>query len=486
MSVKFSPDIRNKSQKRRVFMIVSICLSAVILTATVIFSILFVRLDGSFKKGGWRLEPDKLSMLSALPSERQIAHAETEFYAFFHYGMNTYTDSELGTGKEDPSLFAPSALDTDQWVESIIAAGMKGAIITAKHHDGFCLWPSAYTEFSVKNSPYKNGRGDIVKELSDSCRKYGIKFGFYLSPFDENSPYFGQGDAYNDYFIAQLEELLTNYGPIFEVWFDGFISNEYKGRQSYDWARITDTVRRLQPGAVTAVAPPDRDVAWIGNENGLANGNVTSVKKKKDGTYSWAKNECDVSIRSGWFYHADQEPKPLKQLMNIYYNSVGMNCTLLLNVPPDKSGRIDGKDVSRLAEMGEAIREIYARPSKVKNAAASGAGGDKESVLSIASDDADSVELKDGQYILDFELSEKTKVKNIVLSEDTSNFGERIYEISVYAKYGGVYIKAGTAKSVGEKTVIKINKLIPGTNNYRIVISRAVSNPVIRYIGFYS
>jgi len=423
-----------------------------------------VKTEESLAQDAWHLKPlpeNAAEMIATLPSQRQIRHgSETEFYAFFHFGVNTFTDSEWGAGTEDPAVFNPTHLDTDQWIENIAAAGMTGAILTAKHHDGFCLWPSAYTEHSVKNSPYD---GDVVAQFAESCRKYGVKFGFYLSPWDRNTPAYGQAQAYNGYYANQLTELLTNYGEVFEVWFDGAIGEEYQGIQTYDWDRWVALVRKLQPDACTAIAPPVPDIAWVGNEHGLADGNVSSVKGSGNQRF-WAKNECDVSIRRGWFYHENQRPKGLGELMRIYYNSVGMNCTLLLNIPPNREGQLNEKDVKRLQEMGEAIRAITAREISTEMA-----------------------ELREGEniYALDFKLDSAQKARHVVLSEDVNRFGERVTQFSVYAKVGRFYLKVGESESAGAKTIVRLRRFAPRTGMYRIVIEQARGAPVLQSVHFY-
>jgi len=422
----------------------------------------YIKSGGRLAKDAWCLKPTPENadeLISVLPSERQIAHAGTEFYAFFHFGVNTFTGSEWGTGKEDPALFNPTSLDTDQWIEGIAAAGMTGAILTAKHHDGFCLWPSEYTEHSVKNSPY---RGDIVAQFAESCRKYGVKFGFYLSPWDMNAPTYGQSEVYNDYYANQLAELLTNYGEVFEVWFDGAVGEEYKGIQTYDWDRWVALVRELQPNACTAIGPPAPDVAWVGNENGLADGNVNSVRWRAD-RWLWAKNECDVSIRPGWFYHADQQPKTLDQLMHIYYNSVGKNCTLLLNIPPNREGLLDQLDVDRLAEFGRAIAAVYAN-------------------------ELPTVITPIDNYAYDFKLDSPQKAKHLVLSEDVEHTGERITKFTVYRKLGKLdaFIKVGASESAGGKTIVQLSKFAPKGGTYRVVIEEARGEPALREIKFYN
>jgi len=422
-----------------------------------------VKTEESLAQDVWHRKPlpeNAAEMIAVLPSERQIAHArDTEFYAFFHFGVNTFSGSEWGTGREDPALFDPTDLDTDQWIKAVADAGMTGAILTAKHHDGFCLWPSAYTEHSVKNSPYG---GDVVARFAQSCRKYGVKFGFYLSPWDMNAPAYGDSDAYNEYYASQLTELLTNYGEVFEVWFDGAVGEEYKGIQTYDWDRWMALVRELQPNACTAIAPPVPDVAWVGNEDGLANGNVNSVRGRD--SLFWAKSECDVSIRPGWFYHEDQKPKSLDELMHIYYNSVGMNCSLLLNIPPNREGRLDQKDVDRLAEMGKAIKAICASPIP-----------------------AEMTELRKGEaiYALDFKLDRAQKAGHVVLSEDVTQSGERITKFSIYMKAGKHWLKVGESASAGAKTIVRLSLLTPKTDTYRIIIEEARGNPDVREVKFF-
>ncbi|MEE4194233.1 MAG: alpha-L-fucosidase, partial [Anaerolineae bacterium] len=290
------------------------------------------------------------------PSPIQLAWQRMELAAFFHFTVNTFTNKEWGNGKEDPAIFNPTELDARQWIKTVADAGFKLAILTAKHHDGFCLWPSEYTEHSVKNSPYKDGKGDVVKEFAEACHEFGVGVGIYLSPWDRHEPTYGT-PAYNDYFIHQLTELLTNYGPIAEVWFDGACAEGPNGRtQVYDWDAYYATVRRLQPGAVISGTAPD--VRWVGNESGLARENEWSVVPAylrtpeivtweegkvpptiKQETHDlgsraqvlasdemiWYPAECDVSIRPGWFFHKHENllVKSPKKLVDLYYKSVG-------------------------------------------------------------------------------------------------------------------------------------------------------------------
>ncbi len=342
------------------------------------------------------------SAASVVPTERQKNWFDTEFYAFIHFTVNTYTDLEWGLGDEPESIFNPYDLNCDEWVEAVKSAGMKGLVLTAKHHDGFCLWPSAYTEHSVKNSPWKDGKGDVVKECAEACRRGGIKFGVYLSPWDRNSKYYGT-DAYNDYYCSQLTELLTNYGELFMVWFDGACGEGPNGKkQVYDFPRYIELIRKYQPNAVI-FNDHGPDVRWCGNEAGqarraewavvpselcfrseiqtgpgpLSEGADLSFMYNPDQNigelhnilYSqglvFAGAEIDMSIRPGWFYHEKEEPHSLERLFNTYVNSCGANTSFNLNVPPMPSGRIDPRDIARLKELGEALENAFGASKQV-------------------------------------------------------------------------------------------------------------------------
>lgn len=338
------------------------------------------------------------SLVQIRPHPRQIAWQQKEWTAFFHFGMNTFTDREWGMGAESPSLFTPEFVDTDQWCRVIAGAGMRGAILTAKHHDGFCLWDTKQTAHSVMHSPY--GR-DIVRQLADSCAKYSLGLGLYLSPWDRHAPCYGQGEAYNDFFCAQLEELLTGYGPLFEVWFDGACGEGANGKvQRYDWERIYALIRKHQPDACIAVCGPD--VRWCGNEAGVCRPSEWSVvpeslrdcEKIQDASqqaddacfraagiqsgemdlgsravmqgrtpWAWYPAEVNTSIRPGWFYHAaeDDQVKSAAWLVNLYEQTVGGNAVLLLNIPPDWQGRINIHDETRLREIAEMLRARYGK-----------------------------------------------------------------------------------------------------------------------------
>ena len=308
------------------------------------------------------------------PSPRQLAWQQLETTAFLHFTVNTFTDKEWGDGTESPAVFNPAKLDARQWIRTLRDAGFKLAIITAKHHDGFCLWPSKLTEHSVKNSPWKDGKGDVVRDVADACREFGLKFGVYLSPWDRHESRYGTA-AYNDYYKAQLRELLTNYGPIAEVWFDGAKGENAKD-MTYDFAGYWALVRQLQPQAVmfSDVGP---DVRWVGNEAGNAGETCWSTINTKgmapgvaDPKYLnrgeplgkfWIPAETDVSIRPGWFYHPaeDANVRSAQNLVDLYYQSVGRNSLLLLNVPPNREGLLSEPDVVSLLAFRRILNETF-------------------------------------------------------------------------------------------------------------------------------
>lgn len=317
-----------------------------------------------------------------VPTSSQLEWQRDELAMFLHFGVNTFTNREWGDGKEDPAIFAPPALDARQWARAAGAAGFRAMVLTAKHHDGFCLWPTRTTRHSVAASPWRGGAGDVVREFTDACKAEGLRAGLYLSPWDRNSPVYGDSPRYNDLYCDQLTELLTNYGPIHEVWFDGANGEGPNGkRQQYDWPRVWQLVRKLQPGAVM-FSDAGPDVRWIGNETGSAGqtnwstvdpaavpypgatgeGVIRTLQEGDPEGTVWRPGETDVSIRPGWFYHPaeDGQVKTVEELVAIYFSSVGRNSKLLLNVPPTREGRLHEIDSGRLLQMRHRLAALFA------------------------------------------------------------------------------------------------------------------------------
>lgn len=310
------------------------------------------------------------------PTSQQVNWQKRETTAFLHFTVNTFTDREWGNGTESPQIFNPEKLDARQWIKALKGAGFKMAILTAKHHDGFCLWPSRYTDHSVKSSPWKNGKGDVVKEVSDACREFGLAFGFYLSPWDRHEKSYGT-PAYNDFYKNQLRELLTNYGEIAEVWFDGAKGEKEKDMQ-YDFEGYWKMVRELQPDAVL-FSDAGPDVRWVGNERGIAGDTCWStintegmmpgvadpkyLNKGDENGKRWIPAETDVSIRPGWFWHASENNRvrSAKNLVNLYYQSVGRNSLLLLNIPPNNQGLLEQSDIKAMDSFHTILKETFAR-----------------------------------------------------------------------------------------------------------------------------
>ena len=425
----------------------------------------------------------KIDMASrVVPTEQQLAWQQLGLTAFLHFGINTFTDREWGDGKEDPTLFNPTELDAEQWVKTLKDAGFNLVILTAKHHDGFCLWPTKTTDHSVASSPWKDGKGDVVKELRDACDKYGMKMGIYLSPWDRNSPKYGDSDAYNDQFVAQLTELLTNYGKIDEVWFDGACGEGPNGKkQEYDWVRFRKVMDELQPEAVLAITGDD--VRWVGNEGGVGRETEWSVTplmpsifpestahneslginamdkrlgsrelvEKADRLYWWP-SEVDVSIRPGWFYHDSQQPKSLNQLANIYLQSVGRNSVLLLNIPPDRRGLIADADVARLKELKEWVDANFAN-----NLAAAPTG------LTVA-------------------LAPQSRINAVLLQEDITK-GQRVEEFAVETYTDGKWTTVAEGTTIGYKRILKFDETV--ADSLRIAVRSSRNEPNISAIEAY-
>lgn len=430
---------------------------------------------------------EKVEMASRLvPTPQQLEWQRMELTAFLHFGVNTFTGREWGDGTEDPAIFNPTSLDCEQWVRTLKESGFKMAIITAKHHDGFCLWPTKTTRHSVASSSWKGGKGDVVRELRDACKKYGIKFGVYLSPWDRNASCYGDSPAYNQFFIEQLTELLTNYGEVHEVWFDGANGEGPNGKkQIYDWDAILKTIRRLQPKAVTAIMGDD--VRWVGNEKGIGRETEWSATALTPGIYPrsgeqnkelgifgkakdlggrdivaratelfWYPSEVDVSIRPGWFYHADQDKqvKSLNHLTDIYFKSVGYNSVLLLNIPPDLRGLINENDVQRLKEFSSYLKKTFARNYVLKgNEAWHGTSG----------------------TVRQYDIQKDALVNAFMIQEDISK-GQRVESFLVEAYKDGSWIHMAEGTTVGYKRLVRFSDTRPERIRVTIRSARGVAN----------
>ena len=449
------------------------------------------------------------NVVNPIPTERQKIWQEMEYYAFIHFNMNTFTNKEWGFGDESPLAFNPSELDTDQWARIIKESGMKGIIITAKHHDGFSLWPSKYTEHSVKNSPWKNGKGDLIKDLEKSCKKYGLKLGVYLSPWDRNHPDYGT-ENYILYFRNQLTELLTNYGEIFEVWFDGANGGDghYGGANEirkvdkktyYDWPNTHAIIRKLQPNAVI-FSDAGPDIRWVGNEKGYAS-KTTWSNIYRDSLYGgmpdfykfssgqefgthFIPTETDVSIRPGWYYHPkeDDKVKSLDKLIDIYFNSIGLNSSLLLNIPVDKRGLIHENDAQRMLELNQFVKNTF-KNNLIKKSNLS-FNNKSHPINKIVDRDIDTFcPFKSNENnIIDISLDTEKLVDVFEISENI-NLGQRIkefiFEIKVNEKW--VTIEKGT--TIGKKRLIKFEPLTVKDLRFTIYDSKDI--PLISEIGLY-
>lgn len=424
------------------------------------------------------------------PTPQQLAWQEAELSMFLHFGMNTFTDREWGEGNEDPQWFNPSQLDTEQWVQVAKECGFKYLILTAKHHDGFCLWQTRYTEHSVKNSPWRMGKGDVVREFARACQQAGLKKGIYLSPWDRHERTYGDSPAYNRYFMNQLTELLTQYGEVSEVWFDGACGEGPNGRrQEYDWQGYYAVIRKLQPNALIAICGPD--IRWVGNEDGYAAETEWSVQDPVPAFHGnvsgkvWWPAECDVSVRPGWFYHAheDTKVKSLEHLLDIYFKSVGRNSVLLLNVPPDRRGLLADPDVQRLREWRKALDRIFtkdlaARKPVRATSAQRGHGA------------ASAVDGKRDTYWMPGELPSSLEIDlrqpttfNIVMLQEFVAEGQHVEEYSVDAltAAGWQEIKRGT--TIGHK---KLDRIVPVTaTRVKVSILRSRALPMIRTVSLY-
>jgi len=438
-----------------------------------------------------------LSPVGALPNERQLEWYKRERMIFFHFGMNTFTDREWGDGTESPVTFNPTELDTRQWVRVVKDAGFTAAIITAKHHDGFCLWQTKYTEHSIKNSPYKNGKGDIVKEFTDACAEYGIKAGIYLSPWDRHEPTWGK-DEYNDFYVGQLTELLTNYGKIWECWWDGAGSTE----AVYDWERWAKTVRTLQPDAVifgSLGATPWVDVRWVGNERGLAGKpcyatidpvslEIETTSELNSGKLDGARfipAEVDVSIRPGWFYHSSQDEsvRAWENLVDLWFTSVGSNAGFLLNLPPDRRGLIYENDVKSLVTFNNVLTRALENNLTDKctvTADSKREGCPPEAILSADDNCFYSPENGCTNPEITIYLDKETELNMITLRE-VNGAGHRITDIEISAFIKGEWILLQSSKCVGNRLAFRTAPF--ATDKIKIKVNSALGEPLMYGFG---
>lgn len=441
--------------------------------------------------------------LLPIPTARQLDWQYDELRMFVHFGVNTFTDREWGDGTESPAIFNPVGLDARQWAQVARETGFKTIILTAKHHDGFNLWPSRYTSHSVANSPWKNGQGDVVRELADAVAAEGLKLGLYLSPWDRNAPSYGDEDAYNAYYLGQLRELLTQYGPLAEVWFDGAKGPDAKD-MDYDFDAYWSLVRQLQPGAVI-FSDEGPDVRWIGNEHGFAGEtNWSTMDRTKvgvgmpgisgylntgeAGASDWVPGECDVSIRPGWFWHPNEQPKSVDQLLDIYYKSVGRNCVLLLNVPPNTEGRFDPADVARLKEFRAALDAIFSNDlAQGATASASVVRGNSEvfgADMVLDGDLNTYWATDDGIETASVEINFGEPVTfNVVRIQEPITLGQRIEAYRVEAWQGGVWQTVSRGTTIGHKKLDRFPRVT--ASRMRVVVERARSTPLIAEIGAY-
>lgn len=443
-----------------------------------------------------RIEPH-----GPLPSNAQLQWHETEFYIFVHFGPNTFTNKEWGEGDEPADAFNPAKLDCRQWCRIAKAAGAKGIIITAKHHDGFCLWPSKYSTHTVRESKWKNGKGDVLKELSDACREFELKFGVYISPWDRNHPNYGTPE-YNEVFTGMMKELFQNYGPIWELWWDGANGEGPNGKkQVYDWTKFKSTVNELSPSTVvfSDIGP---HIRWIGNEKGFAgktNWNLLDtagflpglgaphVDTLNQGNVNgavWLPGECDVSIRPGWFYHEaeNDKVKTPEQLFQLYLRSVGRGANLLLNVPPGPSGLWHANDSISLVKLRQLINANFAEDRKIrydrfefKNAASFALANDRSKrVYSFPGN------YKEGSIKFNFT---KPKTINCIVLREPVEYGQRIAELVITLRSPDGSEQKVSATTIGRKRILTF----PSRQVSQVILQvpNAKANPVISEISFY-
>lgn len=439
-----------------------------------------------------------------VPTKKQLEWQKMEMNMFCHFGPNTFSGAEWGNGKEPEDMFNPTSLDCNQWTKVAKLAGFGGIIITAKHHDGFSLWPNPFSTHTVSQSLWRNGKGDVLKELSEACKNVGIKFGVYLSPWDRNHPTYGT-DKYNEVYRNTLDDIYSKYGDIFEHWFDGANGEGPNGKkQVYDWTMFNSEILKYSPNTVifSDIGP---DCRWVGNERGVAgrtNWSTLNISgftpgagaPPKDTLNSgnmngevWVPIETDVSIRKGWFYHSDEHPRSLKELLDIYYTSVGRNSVLLLNVPPDTRGLIASEDSLRLIEFKAALDDIF-KDNLAKNAkiSASSTFGCKYKAKNLLKEDYDkywAAKEKDNTAEITLKLNGEKKFNRILLGEYIP-LGQRVaaFHIDILCN-DNTWKTVATETTIGYKRIIKIGTV--KTRGVRVVIDKTLASPILNTVGLY-
>ncbi|MBV5283545.1 MAG: alpha-L-fucosidase [Paludibacter sp.] len=447
-----------------------------------------------------------------IPTENQIRYQQQELVAFVHFTTTTFYNKEWGNGDEDPKRFNPYNLNAEQWAQTAKNAGVKELILTTKHHDGFCLWPSKYTEHSIKNSPYKNGKGDIVREFVDACHKYGIKVGMYLSPWDRNHKDYGRKE-YIDYFKNQLTEILTNYGKVSEIWFDGanggdgyyggarekrIIGNDY-----YPWAEFHKIVKTLQPDC-QIFSDNGPDIRWVGNEKGYCGETFWStINRNKlrvgnsDPTYlnigettgsSWLVGQCDVSIRPGWFFHSSEnnQVRTPSQIVDLYYKSVGRNGVLLINLPPDSTGLIHKTDSTNFVEFKKIIDESFknnlALGSTIKTSSKWSKKYRSANINDNITETFWAASDKDAQPEIVIDLKKEKTFNRISISEPIA-YGQRVAEFQIEVQTKDGWQKVASATTIGYKRLLRINKI--SASKIKIKVKKSAGTAAISEVGLF-
>ncbi|HZL09162.1 MAG TPA: alpha-L-fucosidase [Prolixibacteraceae bacterium] len=454
--------------------------------------------------------------IGPVPSQKQLDWHNMEMNAFIHFTMNTFTDKEWGFGDESPELFNPTDFDADQWVSVLKETGFQGVILTCKHHDGFCLWPTKYSDHNISKSPFQGGKGDIVKAVSDACKKHGLKFGVYLSPWDRNRADYGEA-SYIEYYRNQLKELFTNYGPVFEMWFDGANGGDgyYGGANEmrkidrstyYDWPTTLNLVREIQP-EVLFFSDAGPDLRWVGNEEGHVNTtnwntiSTDSIYAGKSGIEellgtgsedgkSWVPAEVNTSIRPGWFWHESENDKVKspETLFKLYMESVGRGSTMLLNVPPDKRGLFHENDIAALRGMKKLIDECFStdlalgstvNATEVRGDAAEfGAGNvvDANPETYWATNDS----TKTGSLEIDLKVQKEIYFVQI---EEYIQLGQRVKSFKVEAMENNEWKEIANGTTIGKKRILEIDPLT--TSQVKITITDAKACPVISTVSIF-